>query len=42
MKFDTYFPTDPLKPYIKYFVVSENALENAYKVFLTRNSFLKD
>jgi AraC-like DNA-binding protein len=33
MKFDKHFPTDPLKPYIKYFVVSENALESAYKVF---------
>jgi len=33
MKFDKHFPTDVLKPYIKYFVVSENALESAYKVF---------
>lgn len=33
MKFDNYFPTDRLKPYIKYFVVSENELENEYKVF---------
>ena len=33
MKFDKYFPTDQLKPYIKYFVVSENELENEYKVF---------
>jgi AraC-like DNA-binding protein len=33
MKFDKYFPTAPLKPYIKYFVVSENELENEYKVF---------
>ena len=33
MKFDKYFPTEQLKPYIKYFVVSENALENEYKVF---------
>ena len=33
MKFDKHFPTDPLKPYIKYFVVSENELENEYKVF---------
>lgn len=33
MKFDKYFPNDLLKPYIKYFVVSENELENEYKVF---------
>jgi AraC-like DNA-binding protein len=33
MKFDKHFPTDQLKPYIKYFVVSENELENEYKVF---------
>lgn len=33
MKFDKYFPTDRLQPYIKYFVVSENELENEYKVF---------
>jgi AraC-like DNA-binding protein len=33
MKFEKHFPTDTLKPYIKYFVVSENALESAYKVF---------
>lgn len=33
MRFDKFIPTDQLKPYIKYFVVSENELENAYKVF---------
>ena len=33
MKFDKHFPTDQLKPYIKYFVVSENELKNEYKVF---------
>ena len=33
MKFDKHIPIDPLKPYIKYFVVSENELENEYKVF---------
>jgi len=33
MKFEKHFPTDQLKPYIKYFVVSENELENEYKVF---------
>ena len=32
MKFDKHFPRDQLKPYIKYFVVSENELENEYKV----------
>ncbi|RZK03926.1 MAG: AraC family transcriptional regulator, partial [Flavobacterium sp.] len=33
MKFDKHFPTEQLKPYIKYFVVAENVLENEYKVF---------
>lgn len=33
MKFDKYLPTEQLKPYIKYFVVSENDLESEYKVF---------
>ena len=33
MKFDKHFPVEQLKPYIKYFVVSENELENEYKVF---------
>jgi AraC-like DNA-binding protein len=33
MKFDKHFPADRLKPYIKYYVVSENELENEYKVF---------
>jgi AraC-like DNA-binding protein len=33
MRFDKFIPTDQLKPYIKYFVVSENELENVYKVF---------
>ena len=33
MKFDTHFPTERLKPYIKYFVVSENDMESEYKVF---------
>lgn len=33
MKFEKHFPTERLKPYIKYFVVSENDLENEYKVF---------
>ena len=33
MKFDKHFPTERLKPYIKYFVVSENEMENKYKVF---------
>lgn len=32
MKFEKHFPTDRLKSYIKYFVVSENAVENEYKV----------
>src|SRR3990167_6319288 len=33
MKFDKHFPSDALKPYIKYLVVAENALEKEYKVF---------
>lgn len=33
MKFEKHFPNERLKPYIKYFVVSENELENEYKVF---------
>lgn len=33
MKFDKHFPVERLKRYIKYFVVSENELENEYKVF---------
>lgn len=33
MKFDKYFPAERLKPYIKYFVVSENEWGNEYKVF---------
>ncbi|MBP0904058.1 helix-turn-helix domain-containing protein [Mariniflexile gromovii] len=33
MKFNKYVPSDKLKPYIKYFVVSENDLENEYKIF---------
>lgn len=33
MKFDKHFPTDILKDYIKYYVVSENDLKNEYKVF---------
>lgn len=33
MKFDKYFPTEKLKPYIKYFVVSENEVKSEYKIF---------
>lgn len=33
MKFDKHFPTEKLRPYIKYFVVSENELESEYSVF---------
>jgi len=35
MKFDKYLPTEQLKQYIKYFVVSENDVEREYKVFPT-------
>lgn len=33
MKFDKIIPSDKLKPYIRYFVISENAVENTYKIF---------
>jgi AraC-like DNA-binding protein len=33
MKFDKIIPTDQLKPYIKYFVVSENDVQSEYRVF---------
>jgi AraC-like DNA-binding protein len=33
MKFDKHFPTDKLKDYIKYYVVSEKDAESEYKVF---------
>ncbi|PZR30356.1 MAG: AraC family transcriptional regulator [Azospira oryzae] len=33
MKFEKHFPTERLKPYINYYVVSENDLEKEYKVF---------
>jgi AraC-like DNA-binding protein len=33
MKFNQHLPSDPLKDYIKYYVVSENDVENEYKVF---------
>lgn len=33
MKFETHYPTEQLKPYIKHFVVSENETEGDYKVF---------
>ncbi|MGV3538748.1 MAG: helix-turn-helix domain-containing protein [Rufibacter sp.] len=35
MKFDKHLPSKLLKPYIKYFVVSEGEVENKYKVFPT-------
>ncbi|MDF2456456.1 MAG: helix-turn-helix protein [Cytophagaceae bacterium] len=33
MKFDKHFPTERLKSYINYFVVSENEWESEYKIF---------
>lgn len=33
MQFDKHFPTEKLRPYIKYYVVSENTMESEYKVF---------
>ena len=35
MRFNKYIPTDQLKPYIKYFVVSESNVETEYKVLPT-------
>jgi AraC-like DNA-binding protein len=33
MRFDKFIPAESLKPYIKWFVVSENEIETEYKVF---------
>ena len=33
MKFQKHIPTQPLQPYIKYFVVTENEVEYSHKVF---------
>lgn len=33
MRFDKIIPTDQLKPFIKYFVISENDVKSEYKVF---------
>ena len=33
MRFDKFIPAESLKPYVKYFVVSENEMETEYKVF---------
>lgn len=33
MKFEKHFPTERLRPFIHYFVVSENELETEYKIF---------
>lgn len=33
MRFDKIIPTDRLKPYVKYLVISENPVEQNYKVF---------
>lgn len=33
MRFNKFIPTNKLKPYIKYFIVSESNAENRYKVF---------
>src|SRR5271170_6393937 len=35
MRFDKFIPSDQLKAYIKYFVVSENDAKTEYKVFPT-------
>lgn len=35
MKFEKHFPTEQLKPYVKYYIVSENDVANEYKVFPT-------
>lgn len=33
MRFDKFIPAEALKPYVKYFAVSENEMETEYKVF---------
>lgn len=33
MKFEKHIPSEKLKPFIKHFIVSENAVENTYKIF---------
>jgi AraC-like DNA-binding protein len=33
MRFDKIIPADPLKPYVKYFVISENEIQSEYRVF---------
>jgi hypothetical protein len=33
MRFDKIIPSEALRPYIKYMVISENADEHTYKVF---------
>lgn len=33
IKFDKHYPSENLKPYIKYYVVSETTAENEYKIF---------
>ena len=33
MRFDKFIPTDQLKPFIKYYVISENDVKSEYKVF---------
>ncbi|MBP0905013.1 helix-turn-helix domain-containing protein [Mariniflexile gromovii] len=37
MKFEKHIPSDKLRPYIKYYVVSENDFEKEYKVFPSAN-----
>ena len=33
MRFEKIIPIDPLKPFVKYFIISENQTESEYKVF---------
>lgn len=37
MKYEKVIPSERLKPYIKYFVISENILGNTYKIFPSTN-----
>lgn len=40
MKFEKHFPTEQLKPYIKYYVVAENDVASEYKVFPSSGSVI--
>lgn len=37
MRFDTFLPTEPLKPYISHYAISENTSAETYKIFPSTN-----